>query len=367
MEKFQILIPFDRHGHLRDANTLLPYVLVHSLKSFGGMVVMPNTDKYITTSVMAKYYRREIEQACDRFSRWAKNFQFIMTGYLTDITNPDDVEYGFKENIWKAMKLYPFGATTNSDKGVTDFKKISRVLERMEKIGMPLLVHPETDVSRSEIPFLDRERVYTEESLTEIVRCFPGLIMSVEHISTKEAAQFVEECKDNVVGTVTPHHLLYNHDAIFHGGVPPFKPGVYVENMCLPVLKTEEDLIYLRGAIMIGDNKHKFGAGTDTAPHTQEKKNKPGSCCGIFNSPYAVELYAMVFDEEGMLETKDDIIIFENFMSENNLWIYGIEKLQKEMVTLVKEEQLIQETYAGNIRPFKAGQTIPWTMKRNVE
>lgn len=366
MEKFQIRIPFDRHGHLREVSTLLPYVLIHSLKSFCGMVVMPNLSNPITNYEMLRTYIWGIKDVCSKYPLWSKNFLFIMTGYLTDNTSPDNVEKGFEEGVWKAMKLYPFGATTNSDRGVTSLNKIFPVLERMEKIGMPLLVHPETDVSRYEIPFMDRERIYTDESLTEIYRYFPELVMSVEHISTKEAAQFVEDCNDNVVGTVTPHHLLYNHDAIFHGGVPPYKPGIYADNMCLPVLKTEEDLAYLRNAIMFGDNKHKFGAGTDTAPHKEEDKYKHGSCCGVFNSPFAVELYTMAFDKEDKLGSKDDIIVFENFMSKNNLWIYGIEESSKEMITLEKKEQWIPKSYSPGIRPFKAEQNIPWTMTRNV-
>ena len=366
MEKIQILIPFDRHGHLRDADILLHFVLVHSLKSFSGIVVMPNTELPIISMERAIMYRRDIENVSSRYPRWSKNFQFVMTGYLTDNTVPDDVEYGFCEGIWKAMKLYPFGATTNSDKGVTKLEKIFPVLERMEEIGMPLLVHPETDVSRKEISFLDRERVYTGESLVAINRHFPKLIISVEHISTKEAAQFVESCDDNVVGTVTPHHIMYTLDAIFHGGVPPYKPGIYTENMCLPILKTFEDVDYLRNAIMHGKKKHKFGAGTDTAPHKEENKNKPGSCCGIFNAPYAVEFYTMVFEEAKMFETKSEIKIFEDFMSVNNLWIYGINELPTEMITLEKKDLLVSASFSPGIRPFKAGQNIPWTLTRTL-
>lgn len=362
--QIDLLVYFDRHGHLRELN-MLSNVLVHSLRSAWGMVVMPNTTIPITTYELALDYKRDLVIKSNEYA-FAENFLFVMTGYLTDNTNPENIKAGFQNGSWRAMKLYPFGATTNSDKGVTKLQKIFPVLEVMEKIGMPLLVHPETDVSRNEIPFMDRERVYAEESLVEIHSRFPELIMSVEHISTKEAMQFVKNCPDNVVGTVTPHHLMCTHDAIFHGGVPPFKPGIYTENMCLPILKTEEDVSYIRRAIMSGEKKYKFGAGTDTAPHTQTAKKENCSRCGIFNAPYAVELYTMVFEEEGMLEKVEDIQTFENFMSRNNLWIYGIKKFPTEKVTLVREPQVIPEIYDGDIRPFKAGQTIPWTMKRKL-
>lgn len=359
MSNIKILSPFDRHGHLRELTTLLPYVLKYTARQFWGMICMPNLKDPVTIPGKAKKYLDEIKYIAKM--QGYTSFKPIMTAYLTDNTNPLDIKEGYKMGIWNAAKLYPAGATTNSDMGVTKLENIFHVLEVMENIGMPLLVHPETDASRYTIPFLDRERVYTEESLTLIHEKFSGLNLSVEHITTQEACMFVENALDNVVGTVTPHHVMYDHDALFHNGVPPFKPGMYVENMNLPVLKLAKDVAYIKNAIMYGPEKHKFGAGTDTAPHTQEAKHSHSSCCGCFNSPAAVELYTMVFDEMGMFENTEGRKIFENFMSVNNLWIYDLNP-SEDFIELVREEQVIPELVEGNVRPFKAGQTIPWKM-----
>lgn len=359
MKTITIKTPFDRHVHLRELITLLRFVLPYTARQFFGMVVMPNLKVPITTWQMAELYRNEILMVAKEQN--LPNFTPVMTAYLTDSTNPDNIEEGFKNGIWKAAKLYPHGATTNSALGVTELEKIFPVLERMQKIGMPLLVHPETNAKRYEIPFVDRERKYTEEALVLINKQFPGLGMSVEHITTIEAAQFVESCLDNVVGTITPQHLLYTTDAIFHGGVFPFQPGAYVDNMCLPILKSQKDVDYLRKAITYGPAKDKFGAGTDTAPHTVESKQAPGSCCGCFTALTAVELYTMVFNDMVMLDSLEGKNTFENFMSVNNLHIYGLEP-SKETITIEEREQTIPKLAEGNIRPFKADQIIPWTM-----
>jgi dihydroorotase len=360
-ENIFIRMPFDRHGHLRELETLLPFIFKYTARQFWGMVAMPNLSNPITTWQQAKIYFDQIMYT----AQMNRFYDFIpsMTAYLTDNTNPHNIEEGFKRGIWKAAKLYPFGATTNSDKGVTKLEKIFPTLEVMQNIEMPLLVHPETDVSRHEILFEDRERVFTEESLTQIHKTFPASIISVEHISTIEAAQFVESCPNNVVGTITPQHIMYSHNALFDSGAPPYKPGMYAENMCLPILKWPKDVAYIKKAIMYGNKKYKFGAGTDTAPHDQLAKHDHCSRCGVFNAMHAVEFYAMVFDEMGMFENKEGVKVFEDFMSINNLWIYGLESSNK-MIELRREEQMIPELVEGNIRPFKAGQKIPWTMHR---
>ena len=359
MKSIRIITPFDRHGHFRELQTLLPFVLGYTAKQFWGMVCMPNLKDPVTTWEKAKKYYNEIVYTAKSCGYY--NFKPIMTAYLTDNTSSENLKYGFLNGIWKAVKLYPFGATTNSDSGVTKLENVFHIFEKMEEWGMPLLVHSETDVSRHTIPFIDRERIFTEEALVLINKKFPKLKLSVEHISTKEACQFVESCGNNVVGTITPQHLLYDHDAIFHNGIPPYKPGAYVENVCLPILKPRADVEYIKNAIMHGGQKHKFGAGTDTAPHTQEAKHSHGSCCGCFNSPAAVELYTMVFDEMGMFKNTDGRKIFEDFMSVNNLWIYGLSP-SEDFIEVVREDQVIPEIVDGNIRPFKAGQTIPWKM-----
>jgi len=360
-QKLFIRTPFDRHGHLRETETLMPFVLKYTAQQCWGMIVMPNLTDPITTWKEAFKYKMDVRNVAG--ASGFPNFQPVMTAYLTDNTHPHNIVEGYQRDTWRAVKLYPFGATTNSDKGVTKLEKIFHVLEVMQKIGMPLLVHPETDVTRHEIGFLDRERVFTKESLTRIHEEFPNLIISVEHITTKEACQFVESCGSNVVGTITPQHIMYDFNALLHNGVPPYKPGLYVENMCLPILKHKEDVAYIRNAIMHGTNRNKFGAGTDTAPHTQTAKHSHGSCCGCFNSTHAVELYAMVFDQMGMLGDDEGVKVFENFMSVNNLWIYGLEASDKYgFIELWKEDQIIPEIVPGDIRPFKAGQTIPWKM-----
>ena len=359
MDSFIIRRPFDRHSHFREMQTLMSFVIKYTASQFWGSIVMPNLTTPLVIWQFAEKYLRDINQVL--FNQGYDKFIPILTAYLTDKTTPDNVAEGYKKGIWKAAKLYPFGATTNSDKGVTKLQNIFPTLEIMQKIEMPLLVHAETDASRHEIDFLNRERVFTEESLTLIHKEFPELIISVEHITTKEACQFVESSPKNVVGTVTPHHIMYDHNALFHGGVPPYKPGMYFHMMNLPILKYKEDVNYIRNAIMFGSSKNKFGAGTDTAPHTRTAKRAEGSCCGVFNATHAVELYTMVFDMMEALETQKGVNIFENFMSVNNLWVYGLEA-SEEMIELKRVEQTIPKLIKGNIRPFKAGQKIPWKM-----
>jgi dihydroorotase len=359
MKNITFKVPFNRHGHLRELLTLLRFVLPYVVKQYWGMVVMPNLTIAVTTWQQAQTYLDEIRMVLRE--QGLPSFELVMTAYLTDNTDPENVLEGYKRGIWKAVKLYPHGATTNSDKGVTKLSNIFHVLEMMQKNKIPLLVHPETDSSRPEIPFLDKERVYTEESLTMLHREFPELIISVEHVSTKEATQFVEEASDHVTATVTPHHMLYNHDAIFHGGVAPYTPGAYVENVCQPVLKYQSDVDYLCNAIMTGRKKHKFGAGDDDAWHTEVHKHEHRSRCGVAHIA-SVEAYAMAFEGRGMFESDRGIKIFENFMSVNNLHILGLTPLT-DTITLLRQDQIVPALVEGNVRPFKAGQTIPWTLQ----
>ncbi len=365
MKNITFKVPFNRHGHLRELITLLQFVIGYVARQFWGMVVMPNLTIAVTTWQHARRYREDIEYVLQR--QGLPKFELVMTAYLTDNTDPKNIEEGFKNGTWKAVKLYPHGATTNSDKGVTKIKNVYSVFAVMEELGIPLLIHPETDSSRPEIPFVDKERVYTDETLTEIHRKFPKLIISVEHVTTKEAAQFVEEAPDNVTATVTPQHILYNTDAIYHGGVAPWKPGAYVENVCQPILKPQADVDYLRQAIMFGPKKHKFGAGDDNAWHIDIHKHEPCSRCGVAHVA-SVEAYAMAFDLMGMFKTDEGILVFENFMSVNNLGIFGL-KPSAETITLHYQEQTVPEFIDANgnkIRPFKAGQKIPWTLEKRI-
>lgn len=359
LKKITIRKPAERHAHFRQYDGLMRDVLLYTARQSWCAVAMPNTSPPLTKWQLAKTYKDNAHLIAEKIGY--PNFKVIMTCYLTDNTDVTNLEEGYKNGVWSAAKLYPLGATTNSDSGVSQIEKIYPVLEKMQEISMPLLIHPETEASRYEIPLLNRERVFVNETLTKIARNFPELNICVEHVTTKESVQFVEEAKGNVVATVTPQHLLYNHDAIFHNGVPPYKLGLYPENMCLPVLKQQEDVDYLRHAVMYGSKRHKFGAGTDSAPHTEEAKHTHGSCCGCYNSYAAVELYATAFEENGAFIPDDGVKVFEGFMSKNNLWIYNLQP-SEEYITLVRKEQVIPEILPGNIRPFKAGQTILWSM-----
>ncbi len=358
-ELLKIRMPFDRHVHFRQPDGLMPSIMPFTLRSNWGAVVMPNTNPIIGDWQSALKYAEQIKKIATDLEY--PNFKAVLTCYLTDVTNVDTLSKCFELDVWKAAKLYPLGATTNSESGVSDIKKIYPILERMQKIKMPLLIHPETEASRFEIPFTDRERVFTDETLVQIHKDLPELIISVEHITTKEACQFVESCPDNVVGTITPQHIMYNHDALFHNGVPPYKPGMYAENMCLPILKHQSDVNYICKAIMSGSKHYKFGAGTDSAPHDETSKHDHCSRCGCYNSYASTELYAMAFDKHGMLSSYDEILKFSDFMSVNNLWIYGLEP-SEEMITIKREDQVIPEILPGNVRPFKAGQIIPFSM-----
>lgn len=362
MKTITIKLPFNRHGHLRELETLLQFVIGYIARQYWGMVVMPNLTIPVTTWQQAEEYAKDIRYVLKK--QGLPSFELVMTLYLTDNSDPKNILEGFQRGIIHAVKLYPHGATTNADKGVTSLEKVYSVFEMMQKHKIPLLIHPETDNSRPHIPFLDKERVYTEESLTLLHKKFPQLIISVEHVSTKEAVQFVEEASSYVTATVTPQHMLYNHDAIFHGGEAPYKPGAYVQNVCLPILKLQSDVDYLCNAIMFGPKKHKFGAGDDNAWHTEEAKHEPCSKCGVAHV-VSVEAYALAFERHGKLKTNEGILVFENFMSKNGLEIYGQQGLQpsNETIVLVREEQVVPKIVIGNVRPFKAEQTIPWRLE----
>jgi dihydroorotase len=328
--------PDDWHVHLRDGD-MLRKVAPYTARQFARAIVMPNLVPPITTVEAAAAYRDRIVEAT------GPGFTPLMTCYLTDSISPDEVARGFEEGVWVAAKLYPAGATTNSDSGVTNIRNIHPVLARMEQIGMVLCVHGE--VTDPDVDVFDREAVFIERILQPLPREFPALKIVLEHITTTEAAQFVNEAGPNVAATVTPQHLVINRNAIFAGGL---RPHAY----CLPVAKREQHRLAVRRAATSGSPK--FFLGTDSAPHARHAKESACGCAGIFNAPFALESYATVFDEDGALDK------FEAFASLNGPRFYGL-PLNESTVTLEQAETAVPEEVEGLV-PFHAGETLPWRL-----
>ena len=338
MQSITIRRPDDWHVHLRDGE-MLAKVAPYTARQFARAIIMPNLMPPVTSPEAAAAYRERIRQAA------GDGFQPLMTCYLTDETDPDALERGHRDAVWIAAKLYPAGATTNSASGVTDIRNIYPALERMERIGMVLCVHGE--VTDPDVDVFDREAVFIDRVLSGVVRDFPALKIVFEHITTSEAAQFVESSGPNIGATVTPQHLIINRNAIFAGGL---RPHAY----CLPVAKREKHRLAVRKAATSGSAK--FFLGTDSAPHAREAKESGCGCAGIFNAPFALESYATVFEDEGNLEN------FEAFASENGARFYGV-PLNEGTVTLERKETAVPDQIEGVV-PFHAGETLRWSFAR---
>jgi len=323
--------------HLRDGE-MLRRVAPYTARQFARAIVMPNLVPPITTVEAAAAYRDRILAAA------GPGFTPLMTCYLTDDTNPDELQRGFEEKAWIAAKLYPAGATTNSASGVTDIRRIHPALERMERIGMIFCVHGE--VTDPEVDIFDREAVFIERVLDPVVREFPALKIVFEHITTKEAAQFVEGAGENIAATVTPQHLIINRNAIFAGGL---RPHAY----CLPVAKREKHRLAVRNAATSGSSK--FFLGTDSAPHSREAKESACGCAGLFNAPFALESYVQVFEEEDALDK------FETFASVNGPSFYGL-PINEETVAFKREELQVPDEVDGLV-PFHAGGVLRWRLE----
>jgi dihydroorotase len=335
-----LIRPDDWHVHLRDGD-LLRAVADHTARVFARAIVMPNLKPPVTTVAAARAYRERILAAVDP----ALGFTPLMTAYLTDDIDPDEIARGHKEGVFTAAKLYPANATTNSAAGVTDIRRLDRVLERMQAIGMPLLVHGE--VVDHTVDVFDREAVFIERVLAPTLARFPALRVVFEHITTREAVEFVTAAGPNVGATITPHHLEINRNAMFEGGI---RPHFY----CLPVAKREAHRLALRRAATSGNPK--FFLGTDSAPHRVADKESACGCAGIWNAPVAIESYARVFDEEGALDR------LEGFASIHGPRFYGL-PVNATRVRLVREPLAVPERYtfdAGEIVPFHAGRTLGW-------
>lgn len=326
---------------------MLKAVLPFTARQFARAIVMPNLVPPITSVVAAEAYRARILAALPP----GADFTPLMTCYLTDDADADEIERGFGSGVFTAVKLYPAHATTNSASGVTDLRKTRRVLERMEKLGMRLLIHGE--VTDPDVDVFDREAYFIEQVLRRLIRDYPALKIVLEHITTKEAVDFVKASRANLAATITAHHLVINRNALFAGGL---RPHAY----CLPVAKRELHRLALRQAAISGDAK--FFLGTDSAPHPIHDKERDCGCAGIFSAPAALEIYAQVFAEENALDR------LEAFASENGPRFYGL-PLNENRVTLQRRRSTVPESVpseAGPVRPFLGGTFVEWTLEASA-
>ncbi|SAL12712.1 dihydroorotase [Caballeronia humi] len=335
--------PDDWHLHVRDG-AMLAAVLPHTARQFGRAIIMPNLRPPVTTTAMAAAYRERILAALPKEGTDA-TFEPLMTLYLTDNTPPDEIRRARASGFVHGVKLYPAGATTNSDAGVTDLQKCAATLEAMQESGMPLLVHGE--VTDSSIDLFDREKVFIDRVMTPLRRDFPALKVVFEHITTKDAADYVREASGPIGATITAHHLLYNRNAIFLGGI---RPHYY----CLPVLKRETHRVALVEAATSGNSR--FFLGTDSAPHPKGLKEHACGCAGCYTALHALELYTEAFDKAGALD------MLEGFASFFGPDFYSLPR-SKETVTLRRESwTLPAEFMAGDaeVVPLRGGETIGW-------
>jgi dihydroorotase len=342
VDMFTIRRPDDWHVHLRDG-AMMASVLPHTARQFARAIVMPNLSPPVTTIATALAYRERIMRALPR----GADFTPLMTAYLTDASDPEEIARGFHDGVFTAAKLYPAHATTNSALGVTSIDKVMPVLERMTASGTPLLVHGEaTDPG---VDVFDREAVFIERTLEPLHRRLPELRIVLEHITTAEAADYVERGGDNLAATITAHHLIINRNAIFQGGI---RPHLY----CLPIAKREKHRQALRRAATSG-SAH-FFLGTDSAPHAIPTKETACGCAGIFTAPTALELYAEVFEEEGTLDR------LEAFASLNGPAFYRL-PVNEARVTLRRQTCAVPAQVGHGdlgVAPFRAGETLRWRL-----
>ena len=343
MHKISLIRPDDWHLHVRDGAALAA-VVPHTAQRFGRALIMPNLRPPVTTTALALEYRDRIRAAVPA----GIEFEPLMSLYLTDNMAPDEIDRARASSAVVAAKLYPAGATTNSDAGVTAIEKVYPVLERMERVGMVLCVHGE--VTQGDVDVFDREQVFIERVLAPLTQKFPGLRVVFEHITTADAAQFVKAAGDNVGATITAHHLLLNRNAIFAGGIRP-------HHYCLPVLKRETHRRALVEAATSGNAK--FFLGTDSAPHARSTKEAGCGCAGCYTAHAGIELYAEAFEQAGALDR------LEAFASLNGPAFYGLPP-NSGRITLVKQVWEVPAAYdylAGDpLVPLRAGETIAWRL-----
>lgn len=343
MQTLTLTRPDDWHLHLRDGDQMAA-VLPDTARQFARAIVMPNLRPPITTAEQAVSYRDRILKALPA----GMKFEPLMTLYLTDNTSEDEIKRAKDSGVVHAVKLYPAGATTNSDAGVTDLRKTYGALEAMQAYGMPLLVHGE--VTRSDIDIFDREAVFIEQVMQPLLKDMPDLRVVFEHITTKDAAQFVASAGSNIAATLTPQHLLYNRNAMLVGGI---RPHFY----CLPILKREIHRVALVQAATSGSPK--FFLGTDSAPHAQHTKENACGCAGCYSAHNALELYAEAFEAAGEL---DKLEAFASFYGAD---YYGLPR-NTDKVTLHKEAWQVPASVGfGEHRlvPLKAGEMMSWKLE----
>jgi dihydroorotase len=343
MQTITLIRPDDWHLHLRDGDAMKA-VLPDTARRFGRAIIMPNLKPPVRTVAEAAEYRQRILAALPA----GMDFEPLMTLYLTDVTPPDEIVRVKESGFVKALKLYPAGATTNSDAGVTDFDKVIPTLRVMAELGVPLLVHGE--VTDPAIDVFDREAVFIDRVMRPLLDKLPSLKVVFEHITTKQAANFVWSAGDNVAATITAHHLLMNRNAIFTGGIRP-------HHYCLPVLKRE---IHREALVEVATSGNpKFFLGTDSAPHAQSTKEAACGCAGMYTANNGIELYAEAFEAVGALDR------LEGFASRHGPLFYGL-PANGDTITLVKEATEVPASlpYLPNdpLVPLRAGETVGWRL-----
>ncbi len=332
--------PDDWHLHLRD-DAAMASVVAHSARRFARAIVMPNLKPPVTTTAMAADYRQRILEALPQ----GLSFEPLMTLYLTDRLGSDEITRAKQSGFVKGIKLYPAGATTNSDSGVTDIRQRYSVLETMQREGMPLLVHAE--VTDPEIDIFDRERAFIDRHMISLARDFPELRIVFEHVTTADAVDFVRNSGNHLAATITPQHLLYDRNAMLAGGI---RPHFY----CLPILKRRSHQAALLEAATSGDRR--FFLGTDSAPHAQSAKESACGCAGCYSANAAIELYASAFEQAGALDK------LEGFASFHGADFYGLPRNQ-DKITLEKKAWTVPSSYPfgdDRVVPLAADETLAW-------
>lgn len=341
-DQLTLTCPDDWHLHLRDG-ALLRDLVPHTARCFARAIVMPNLKPPVTTTDAAQRYRERVLAAVPK----GADFTPLMTLYLTDNTSPDEIRRARASGIVHGVKLYPAGATTNSDSGVTDIGKPWAALETMAETGLPLLVHGE--VTDPDVDIFERETVFIERVLAPLAAQLPELKIVLEHITTAGAVEFVLGASSNIAATITPQHLLHNRNALFQGGIRP-------HYFCLPILKQEADRAALIKAAVSGNPK--FFLGTDSAPHAQHAKETACGCAGMFTAHAAIELYAEIFAAAGTLDK------LEAFASFHGADFYGLPRNQRK-ITLTRKSWLVPGDYRfgdAKLVPYRADEPVHWSL-----
>lgn len=342
MDRIELIRPDDWHLHLRDGAAMAS-VLPDTARRFARAIVMPNLKPAVRATQQALEYRERILAALPQGAR----FEPLMTLYLTDDTPPEEIMRAKASGRVHGVKLYPAGATTHSDEGVTRLSRCFHAIEKMQEVGMPLLVHGEA--TDPEVDVFDREKTFIDQTLGPLVDRFPDLKIVLEHVTTRDAVQYVEITGPNIAATITAHHLLMNRNALFLGGIRP-------HHYCLPVLKREEHREALVEAATSGNPK--FFLGTDSAPHARSAKEATCGCAGIYTAHAGIELYAVAFEEAGALDR------LEAFASRFGPRFYGLPE-NSERITLRRESWSVPQSLAlgaETLVPMRAGESIPWKL-----